>query len=188
MSKRVLVLVIAAMLIIPATAFGAGLLGLRVGPTAILDLDEDGLPEEFDIADFQFGADARFNFTIVELGLLTRIQMPKEDDDPWNIDALPTAGVSLPLLPMLKVGAGLGPNLNFKIGDSVDGDDDIMNASLSLRGTADLSLGGLSLSVFGLVNSSTTFNQLFDDPDVGFTEFFEDPNYSLGVSLLFTIF
>jgi len=190
MKKRVLFLVLAALLIMPATAFSANLLGFRIGPSALYntpmeEIDEFSF-EDLEVEDFSFGVDARLNFAVLEGNVLAYFS--KASEDVWSVDTLLNAGLSFPVAEILRLGVFAGPRFTFNIG----GDDELeefdwLNYGLNLKGSADFMLGNLGLSVFSIVDTNMNIGDLGED-DFSFGDIFDDPSFSVGASLLFTVF
>lgn len=189
MKKRVMLLVFAALLVLPATAFSANLLGLRVGPSALYmtPLDEIDDDLEFAIEDFKFGVDARLNFSVLEGNALAYFSRKADAEDVWSVDTLLNAGLSFPVANVLRLGVFAGPRFTFNIGEDEEADFDVMDFGLNLKGTADFMLGNLGLSVFSIVDTGLKLGDIGED-DFEFGDLFADPSISFGASLLFTVF
>lgn len=98
MKKKLLVLCLVVMIVLPATVFAGGFLGLKVGGAVILndplvfiqddltteDVDETELvfpnPKDLKLSDVSFGADIRFNVSIFEVAALLQGQFMKGMD------------------------------------------------------------------------------------------------------------
>ncbi|MCF7941323.1 MAG: hypothetical protein K9M84_06910 [Spirochaetia bacterium] len=195
MNKKFLVVLMALLLIMPATMFAADLIGFRIGPTAMLngtlnpDVEDWGLDlENLSVEDFTFGADARLNFSLIEVNALALVTPEGEDMASGTIDLYANAGVSISLLNLLRFGVSAGPMFEIAYGEAADvSETDPMEANLNLRMTADLLLGDFSIGATGIITSSSSINDVID----GTAEFgglFESPDIKAGVSALFAIF
>jgi hypothetical protein len=200
MSKKILVLLLVMMVALPASIFGADLLGFKIGPAAMINgslvegdtnyLGDGEFYKELRPEDFTFGADARFNFALIEVNTLA-LFTPGETTDP-QIDLYANAGLSVSLLNLLRVGASIGPNFTFYVGDDgitggPDSGDAILEAALNLRLTADVELGDLSIGASAIFDTAATFNELFEGDTSGFEgQPFDEGKF--GVSAMFALF
>ncbi len=191
MRKRVMLLVLAALLVLPATAFGANLLGLRIGPSALymtpLEDFEDEMLQNIELEDFKFGVDARLNFSVLEGNALAYFSRMADAEDVWSVDTLLNAGLSFPVANVLRLGAFAGPRFTFNIGEDEEAEYDVMDFGLNFKGTADFMIGNLGLSVFSIVDTGVKLGEIGED-DFEFDQLFADPSISFGASLLFTVF
>ncbi len=84
MKKKLFIFMMVILMVLPAAVFAGGFLGLKVGPAAILNypinLESDELEDYGDLTldDFSFGADVRFNVSILELSALIQGQLLDE--------------------------------------------------------------------------------------------------------------
>jgi hypothetical protein len=200
MSKKILVLLLVMMVALPASIFGADLLGFRIGPAAMLNgslvegetnyVGSGDFYKNLTAEDFTFGADARFNFALLEVNTLA-LFTPGETEDP-RIDLYANAGLSVSLLNLLRVGASIGPNFTFYVGDDgiyggPESTDAILEAALNLRLTADVELGDLSIGASAIFDTAATFNQLLEGETSGFEgQPFDEGKF--GVSAMFALF
>lgn len=200
MSKKILVLLLVMIVALPASIFGADLLGFRIGPAAMLNGSLDDTADNYlgngdfykDLTaeNFTFGADARFNFALLEVNALA-LFTPGEDTEP-EIDLYANAGLSVSLLNLLRVGASIGPNFTFYVGEDgiyggPESEDAILEAALNLRLTADVELGDLSIGASAIFDTAATFNQLFEGDTSGFEgQPFDEGKF--GVSAMFALF
>lgn len=200
MSKKILVLLLVMMVALPASIFGADLLGFRIGPAAMLNgslvegeanyVGDGEFYENLTADNFTFGADARFNFALLEVNALA-LFTPGEEADP-QIDLYANAGLSVSLLNLLRVGASVGPNFTFYVGDDglyggPESADAILEADLNVRLTADVELGDLSIGASAIFDTAATFNQLLEGDTSGFEgQPFDEGKF--GVSAMFALF
>ncbi len=201
MSKRVLILLVVFLL--PASVFAVDLIGLRVGPTAMLNypINPEAVDEDFfsnlEIDDFSLGIDARFNLTVFEVNALALIE-PKTnvDGDLYgaNIKANIGAGISLPLLDIVKLGVFAGPAVNFALttegleeDDFPMSQDELFASNLFLRLTADVMLGNISVGGTYILDTNTNLNNVLD-PEFDPGTIFDNLIGQAGVSVLFELF
>jgi hypothetical protein len=204
MSKKIVILLLAMMIALPASIFGADLLGFRIGPAAMLNgslvdgdenyIGDEGFYNNLSAEDFTFGADARFNFALLEVNALALMTPGSESEvtEP-RIDLYANAGVSVSLLNLLRVGASVGPNFVFYVGEDglsggPDDEEDVLSAKLNLRLTGDVQLGDLSIGASAIFGTSATFNDMFDGNFDAFEEegLFDEGKF--GVSAMFALF
>ena len=184
MKKKLLVLCLVVMFVLPATVFAGSFLGLKVGAAAILNFPIDiktgepidpftGDPISFDelgLDDLSFGADVRFNVSIVELAALVQGQVYDEGALVFGHVGL---GLSLELLGLVDLGITAGPWLGATIWYNGEvypwfDPEDFKSWDLTVRATADVNLGGLSVGGFVMVDPGVTIGNLMDpyfDPD-----------------------
>ncbi len=204
MSKCRVICVMILLLALPASLFSLDLIGLRVGPTAMLNVPinpeyiEPDFLETIDVDDFQFGVDARFNLTVVEVNALATVE-PIVDIlgkvAGVMVAANLGAGVSIPLLDIVRFGLFAGPSLSFAVSGSgfEPGEDfplqpgDLFASNLFVRVTADVMLGSLSVGGTYIIDTNTNLNSIFDegfDPAV----ILENPVGRVGFSVLYALF
>lgn len=203
MKKRIILLTMAALLVVPFSAFAVDLLGFRVGPAVMYDhpfTPDSEIPDEFDSSKLTFGADARFNFSLLEANTLLLVTPPEmEGGEVWTINAYLNGGLSFDVANLVKLGAFVGPKIMVEYNQAeekftayengteiLDPDlQDLLNAGVNVKLSADVLLGGISLSAFLLADTNIDFENLFDG-DI--ENMFEGESAKVGVSALFTIF
>ncbi len=202
MKKKVLGLILALCVIVPVS-LSAEVLDFSIGGTAQYQLDagsvqgsnEDDL---FNVDNYKFGAEARLKFLLVEASAMS-IVGPNSAADGYEADTLMTAGVSLDLLNLIRIGVGLGPQytVDFKNnGDILDASGAtfdfgkvFMEANCTYKANVDFLLGGLTLSANYTVpsigfNIQNIVEGTFNVDDLGVSNF-EDG--MLGVSVLISL-
>lgn len=200
MSKKIIVLVLAILLVLPASIFAIDLIGLRVGPAAMLNapISLEGLDPDYfttlTLDDLTFGVDARLNLSILEgnvMALVTPATFEGEIVGAY-LDAYVNAGLSIELLSLLKVGVFAGPMFSFYVDETgvsggPENEDDLLSAGLNLRLTADVVLGGISVGATYIVETDVLLGDLIAgtvQPD----QVFVNPMGKAGVSVLFSLF
>ncbi|GEM_PF-990735 len=201
MKKRILFLILAVLMILPASVFAVDLIGLRVGPTAMLNapINPENIPEDFfedlSIEDFSFGVDARFNLAVFEMNVLALISPWTESGELVGayVQANVGAGVSLPLLDMVRLGLFAGPSISFVVYDGgvfpLDvpmTEDELFSSNLFLRAAVDVMLGDISVGATYIVDTNTNLNNIVKD---GFDpSMLDNVMGKAGVSVLFELF
>jgi len=214
MKKKLLVLCLVVMFVLPATVFAGSFLGLKVGAAAILNEPinlENVDPEYFlgvEMEDIGFGADIRFNVSVVELAALVQGQMVSS----FNADYLILSGhlgvgVSLELLGLVDLGVTIGPTLDY-ITD-IDGDSSWLGVltnrenptagyiieidennyeilPLEIRATADVNLGGISVGGFVMVDPGVTIGDVMD-PNFNPADIEVDTTATVGISVMVSL-
>lgn len=198
MSKKLLVVMVIILLVLPVSVFAIDLIGLKVGPAAMMNgsLDPEAADyifgnDEISVEDFTFGADVRMNLSIVEVNALALVTSLNEDFTAVDLDLYTNAGLSISLMNFLKVGASVGPMFTAHLGDTseIDGiDDDPMDWGLNLRLTADVELGDLSVGASAIFDTDVMLGDVVDGETSGFEGLFDNPTGLFGVSALFAIF
>ncbi|MGM0431970.1 MAG: hypothetical protein ACQEQU_04595 [Spirochaetota bacterium] len=199
MSKKLVIVLLALLLALPTSLFAADLIGLRIGPAAMIggSLDENAtnyiLDDNF-VKDawpdgYSFGADARFNFSLLEVNALALLSS-NDSANTTELDVYANAGTSISLLNFLRVGASAGPLLNVTVGDdvSVEEQESLMDLGLNLRLTGDIELGDLSLGLSAIFETGATVNKIKED---GFKNAVGDQVFEeglFGVSAMFALF
>jgi len=204
MKKKILFLILAVLMILPASVFAVDLIGFRVGPTAMLNapINPENIPEDFfenlSIDDFSFGIDARFNLAVFEVNALALVD-PLMNGLNEMVGALVRAnvgaGVSLALLDMVRLGLFAGPSISFIIAN--DGfttednfplsEDDLFASNLFLRAAVDVMLGGISVGATYIVDTNTNLINIFE-PGFDPSALFDNVIGKAGVSVLFEVF
>ena len=175
MKKKLFVLCLAILLVLPATLFAGSFLGLKVGAAAILNepipLDPESTfdPTQISIDDLSFGADIRLNVSVLEVSSL--IQGMVMDWGEYGMGAYlysyVGAGLSLELFGLVDFGITAGPFIDAIVTESGDfwtslDEATIEEQSLYLRGTVDVNLGGISVGLFAMVDPQVTIGDLMD--------------------------
>ncbi|NQT58659.1 MAG: hypothetical protein HQ557_06720, partial [Bacteroidetes bacterium] len=181
--------------VLPATVFAGSFLGLKVGAAATLNeeinlnnLEETDL-SEIGLDSFSFGADIRFNITIVELSALIQGQFlkgadanmalvpePLRDIAPgpftYNEDVVflygqVGLGLGIDLLGLVNLGVTVGPELGIYASESVQvptvNFDDFKKFPLKVRANIGVNLGGISVGGFLIVDPNVTIGEVLDE-------------------------
>lgn len=200
MNKKIWVLALAICLLVPVT-MSAEVLDFSIGGTAQYKVDAGSVgastaEDLMNIDNYSFGAEARVKFLILEASDIALIG-PAVDG--WEVSNLMTAGLSLDLLNLVRVGVGLGPEfyVNFKDDGKpydVNGDefvftDIFMKSNCTYKANVDLLLGGITLSANYTIpskgfNLDNIVSGTFTTDDL-LPENFEDGRF--GVSVLISL-
>lgn len=192
MKKKMVIVVAALLLMLPASVFAGGFLGLSIGAGAILnvpfDLKDGGFvggldPKDITPEDIVLGADIRLNVSLLELSALVNGGMDTDSSGDYTwIDGYIGLGASIELLGLIDLGLTAGPMLAGYINEegaelgrwkydgtnyvweSITDAAQLKNLPLVIRATADVNLGGFSVGGFLMVESNATFADL-SDPD-----------------------
>jgi hypothetical protein len=210
MKKRFLVSLIVVCVLIPAT-LSAAMVNLSIGATARYDksfeevqsfIDNDTYGEELGkIENYAFGADIRLKILLAEIDLVGMFGKETVNlIDYTSISVLTSAGISLDILNIARLGFGMGPRFNVLIDsdgnaalkdstgndvDSLDGfGDAFIKSPVAYRATADIKLGSMMLGLNYTVDTSYTFENWERVQDL-----FDAPLNSgkVGVSFLFSL-
>ncbi len=210
MKKRFLVSLIVVCVLIPAT-LSAAMVNLSIGATARYDksfeevqsfIDNDTYGEELGkIENYAFGADIRLKILLAEIDLVGMFGKETVNSiDYTSISVLTSAGISLDILNIARLGFGMGPRFNVLIdsdgnaalkdstgndADSLDGfGDAFIKSPVAYRATADIKLGSMMLGLNYTVDTSYTFENWERVQDL-----FDAPLNSgkVGVSFLFSL-
>lgn len=210
MKKRFLVSLIVVCVLLPAT-LSAAIVGLSIGATAQYNqdfasmqnsIDNETFAEDFaKIENYDFGADVRLKLLLAEVDLVGMFGTYNDGTkDYTSISVLTSAGISLDILNIARVGFGMGPRFNVLIdedgntsiedsdGGTVENMDNFgeafINSPVAYRATVDFKLGNMMLGLNYTVDTAYTFKNaaevqgLFDAPlDSG----------KVGVSFLFSL-
>jgi len=196
MKKRILVLLIVVCVLLPAT-LSAALVDLSIGATARYDksfaeiqtsIDAETYGDELaKIENYAFGADVRLKLLLAEVDLVGMFgSATKLGVDYTTISVLTSAGISLDILNLARIGFGMGPRFNVWIDkdgntviedsngtgvDTMDGfSEAFINSPVAYRATLDFNLGGMMLGLNYTVDTAYTFKNaekvqdLFDAP------------------------
>ena len=210
MKKRFLVSLIVVCVLIPAT-LSAAMVNLSIGATARYDksfeevqafIDNDTYAKELGkIENYAFGADVRLKILLAEIDLVGMFGKETVNSiDYTSISVLTSAGISLDILNIARLGFGMGPRFNVLIDsdgnaalkdstgndvDSLDGfGDAFIKSPVAYRATADIKLGSMMLGLNYTVDTSYTFENWERVQDL-----FDAPLNSgkVGVSFLFSL-
>ena len=196
MKKRFLVVLIVVAVLIPAT-LSAGMINLSIGATARYDKDFDAISTSIDAGSFgdealklenyAFGADVRLKIALAEIDLVGMFgRETRSSVDYTSISVLTSAGISLDIMNIARLGIGMGPRFNVLIDgsgnafledsngttvSSMDGFGDAFIKSLvAYRATLDFNIGNMMLGLNYTVDTTYTFENwqqvkdLFDAP------------------------
>ncbi|MCF7953790.1 MAG: hypothetical protein K9K78_06915 [Spirochaetales bacterium] len=150
MKKKMILLIAAALILLPAAAFADG---FWIGPTALykdtLSFDEavdSNWGEDVKAEDFDYGLDAR-----LEMGMLEGSMLAFYDKwENWDIGFLSTffdIGVSLNVA-LFDFGIGVGPNFLSLIVDDPDYETEPIQIGSNLKLSADLKLENVSVGAY----------------------------------------
>ncbi len=211
MKKRFLVSLIVVCVLLPAT-LSAAMIDLSIGATARYDksfdqiqtsIDEGDYGDKLmDIENYAFGADVRLKILLAEIDLVGMFgSMTSGGVDYTTISILTSAGISLDILNIARIGFGMGPRFNVMIDsdgnaviedssgtgvESMDGfGEAFINSPVAYRATVDFNLGSMMLGLNYTVDTTYTFKdaekvqELFD-ADLA--------SGKVGVSFLFSLF
>ncbi|HAF86429.1 MAG TPA: hypothetical protein DCG32_08750 [Sphaerochaeta sp.] len=210
MKKRFLVLLIVVCVLLPAT-LSAALVDLSIGATARYDksfaevqtsIDDETYGDELaKIENYAFGADVRVKLLLAEVDLVGMFgNKTISGVDYTTISVLTSAGISLDILNIARLGFGMGPRFNVMIdpdgntviedssGTGVDSMDRFseafINSPVAYRATADFKLGNMMVGLNYTVDTAYTFNNAADVQNL-----FDAPLDSgkVGVSFLFSL-
>jgi len=185
---------------------------LSIGATARYDksfdqiqtsIDEGDYGDKLmDIENYAFGADVRLKILLAEIDLVGMFgSMTSGGVDYTTISILTSAGISLDILNIARIGFGMGPRFNVMIDsdgnaviedssgtgvESMDGfGEAFINSPVAYRATVDFNLGSMMLGLNYTVDTTYTFKdaekvqELFD-ADLA--------SGKVGVSFLFSLF
>ena len=193
MKKKLLVVCLVIMFVLPATVFAGSFLGLKVGAAAILnepinleEVDVDYFTE-LGLEDLTFGADLRVNVSVVELAALLQGEV---FSDAAIVFGHVGIGLSLELLGLVDLGVTAGPYLAAAVTPSgivpLFDPEDFESFPVHIRVTADANLGSISVGGFLIVDPRVTIGDLMDvnfDPGS-----ISDPTEArAGISVLFAL-
>ncbi|MGE4584215.1 MAG: hypothetical protein AB7C91_06165 [Sphaerochaeta sp.] len=210
MKKKFLVTLLVVCVVLPA-ALSAAVVDLSLGVTAQYNqnfgqiktaLDSEDYTGFSKIENYAFGADVRAKLLIAEVDLVGKFSKETIDSvDYTKIETLSTAGISMDLLGLLRLGFGMGPNwivrMNndtgaFTIFDANDNattldslGETFINSPVAYRATVDFNLGSLMLGLNYTLNTDYTFKN-YQDVNKLFNANLD--NGTVGVSLLFSLF
>ncbi|WP_320121586.1 hypothetical protein [uncultured Sphaerochaeta sp.] len=210
MKKKSMVLLLIVCVMLP-TALSAAVVDLSLGATAQYNQTLGDIKQEIeadswegmgDFKNYTLGADLRVKLLIAEVDVVGTFgtYTDSSSNEYTEISALTTAGVSMDLLGIARLGFGMGPRFRVLIDDagkaqiiaetgSVESMDDFgeafINSPVAYRATVDFNLGNLMLGLNYTLDTEYTFknaaevNKLFSG---------DIDNGKVGVSLLFSLF
>ncbi|MDA3833560.1 MAG: hypothetical protein PF495_09200 [Spirochaetales bacterium] len=190
MSKKFVLVLLAIMLAVPASVFAVDLIGLRIGPAAMIggkleEIQKPGFFKDLDSSNFTFGADARLNFSLLEVNALA-LYTPEGEVDPATVDLYANAGASLSLLNILRLGVSAGPKVTILVGEENDmSEEDPLDMALNLRLSGDVELGDLSIGASAIFPTTYTLKMATDGDPLP-KDIFDEGLF--GVSVLFALF
>ncbi len=202
MNKKVWGLILALCLIVPVS-LSAEVLDFSIGATAQYKMTADSVPgsstdDLLNPENYRFGVDARVKFLLVEAADMALIGPTANGVEVSN---LMTAGLSLDLMNLVRLGVGLGPEFTMFIDDSgnvtadeaglepFDFVDVFMKSNCTYKVNADILLGGLTLSANYTVpsvgfNIDNIVTNGFDVNDLAPQDF---ENGRFGISVLISL-
>ncbi len=202
MNKKVWGLILALCLIVPVS-LSAEVLDFSIGATAQYKMTADSVPgsstdDLLNPENYRFGVDARVKFLLVEAADMALIGPTANGIEVSN---LMTAGLSLDLMNLVRLGVGLGPEFTMFIDDSgnvtadeaglepFDFVDVFMKSNCTYKVNADILLGGLTLSANYTVpsvgfNIDNIVTNGFDVNDLAPQDF---ENGRFGISVLISL-
>jgi hypothetical protein len=167
--KKTIMIILVVLLVAPIGLF-AGVFDLSLGVLAqnklAWDVNEGEIdPEQFtNIDNYAFGADIRARLLFAEVGFAA---LYEEIEGAPSFSGIATAGLSLDLLGLVRVGLGLGPQVQVQFPEGGDPifyvggennpenfEEALMNTPLVWRATVDLKLGSVLLGVNYMVNTN----------------------------------
>ena len=163
-------LILGVVLLVPFGLFAQ----VQVGGTALYNFPIlTGVPDQLDLSNFTFGADARLKISLLQVSGLA-LFTPGETDGA-TIDIFLDGGLALDVA-LFRLGVGLGPNLRYTLGAGTP-----VGVGLNVKATADVMLGSIGFGLTYLNSFELDLNQA--------AELFS-ADYSkglLGISLLFEL-
>jgi hypothetical protein len=211
MKKKSMVLLLIVCVMLP-TALSAAVVDLSLGATAQYnqtlgsirtDIDNNDFDSMSDFENYTRGADLRVKLLIAEVDVVGTFGNYTDEvtlDEYTEISALTTAGVSMDLLGIARLGFGMGPRFRVLIDDAgeaqiiaetgtVESMDDFgdafVNSPVAYRATVDFNLGNIMLGLNYTLDTDYTFKNAAQVDDL-FNADIDDGK--VGVSLLFSLF
>ncbi len=201
--KRLSIVLLVLFVLVPAT-LSASMINLSLGATGVYSKSfgetvgasshEDLLKPE----NYRFGADLRIRVLLAEIDA---VAMFGKQGDYTDISMLTTAGISLDLLDIIRVGAGLGPRFNILVGsdgqlavkdvngviipDIDSAGEAFLKSPLAYRLTADIKLGNILVGLNYTLDTEYTFEN-YKQFDKIFAPKFDDG--AVGISVLYSFF
>ncbi len=207
MKKRFLISLLVVCVILPAT-LSAAIVDLSLGATAQYNQNLGDIKSEIDaqtwdgfakFENYTIGADIRAKLLIAEVDVVGTFGQYTDSSDTYTeISALTTAGISMDLLGLARVGFGMGPRFRVLINSAGEAQviasddstveswqnfgDAFIKSPVAYRATLDFNLGSLMLGLNYTLDTEYTFenatevNKLFsanmDDGVVGISLLF----------------
>lgn len=210
MKKKSMVLLLIVCVMLP-TALSAAVVDLSLGATAQYnqtlgsirtDIDNNDFDGMSDFENYTLGADLRVKLLIAEVDVVGTFGNYTDSslNEYTEISALTTAGVSMDLLGIARLGFGMGPRFRVLIDDAgeaqiiaetgtVESMDDFgdafVNSPVAYRATVDFNLGNIMLGLNYTLDTDYTFKNAAQVDDL-FSADIDDGK--VGVSLLFSLF
>jgi hypothetical protein len=210
MKKKSMVLLLIVCVMLP-TALSAAVVDLSLGATAQYnqtlgsirtDIDNNDFDSMSDFENYTLGADLRVKLLIAEVDVVGTFGNYTDSslNEYTEISALTTAGVSMDLLGIARLGFGMGPRFRVLIDDAgeaqiiaetgtVESMDDFgdafVNSPVAYRATVDFNLGNIMLGLNYTLDTDYTFKNAAQVDDL-FNADIDDGK--VGVSLLFSLF
>lgn len=211
MKKKSMVLLLIVCVMLP-TALSAAVVDLSLGATAQYnqtlgsirtDIDNNDFDSMSDFENYTLGADLRVKLLIAEVDVVGTFGNYTDEvtlDEYTEISALTTAGVSMDLLGIARLGFGMGPRFRVLIDDAGkaqiiaetgtvepmdDFGDAFVNSPVAYRATVDFNLGNIMLGLNYTLDTDYTFKNAAQVDDL-FNADIDDGK--VGVSLLFSLF
>jgi hypothetical protein len=213
MKRKSMVLLLVVCVILP-TALSAAVVDLSLGATAQYnqtlgsiktDIDNDSFFDGMgDFKNYTLGADLRVKFLIAEVDVVGTFGTYTDEDtldEYTEISTLTTAGVSMDLLGIARLGFGMGPRFRVLIDDagnakiiSADNNeiaswenfgDTFIDSPVAFRTTVDFNLGNMMLGLNYTLDTDYTFRNAAQVDDL-FNVTIDEGR--VGVSLLFSLF
>lgn len=204
----VLLLIVCVML---PTALSAAVVDLSLGATAQYnqtlgsirtDIDNNDFDSMSDFENYTLGADLRVKLLIAEVDVVGTFGNYTDSslNEYTEISALTTAGVSMDLLGIARLGFGMGPRFRVLIDDAGEAQiiaetgtvesmndfgDAFVNSPVAYRATVDFNLGNIMLGLNYTLDTDYTFKNAAQVDDL-FNADIDDGK--VGVSLLFSLF
>lgn len=201
--KRLSIVLLVLFVLVPAT-LSASMINLSLGATAVYGesfgetFGGDGLEGLSQPDNYRFGADLRLRILLAEIDA---VAMFGKQGDYTDISMLATAGISLDLLDIIRIGAGIGPRFNILVGaggelavkdvngvilDDIDSAGEaFLKSPLAYRLTADIKLGNILVGLNYTLDTEYTFEN-YDQFDKIFAPKFDDG--AVGISVLYSFF
>jgi hypothetical protein len=207
--SMVLLLIVCVML---PTALSAAVVDLSLGATAQYnqtlgdikqEIDADSWDGMGDFKNYTLGADLRVKLLIAEVDVVGTFGSYTDaaSIEYTEISTLTTAGISMDLLGIARLGFGMGPRwivrMNNDTGDFTIFDETgapqtidslgetFINSPVAYRATVDFNLGNIMLGLNYTLDTEYTFNNAAEVDDLFSANIDEG---KVGVSLLFSIF
>lgn len=168
--KRLLILFV--VLLVPVGLFAQ----IQVGGTALYKFPilEAGPPDDLDLSDFAFGADARLKIAFLQVSGLALFTAGEVEGA--TIDIFLDGGLSFDIM-LFRLGLGLGPNLRYTMGPGATP----LGAGLNVKATADVMLGSFGVGLTYLASFELDFSAASELLNADYSKGL------LGISVLFEL-